>query len=125
MDSSIGLLSSAVIPPSSYIIQMAFFPTLFQELTFLAIIFVLIGVIVLNFQTLSKARTPSLGQVFSSHSRPLHPATQVLCIIGLTIIATMSSSDFSYCIALTFLLSYILATCYPSIEFIDPGTCRM
>src|SRR5450756_1112134 len=35
------------------------------------------------------------GQVLSLHCRPLHPAAQVRCIIGLTFIATMGSSDFS------------------------------
>ncbi len=49
-----------------------------------------------------QTRIPSLSRVLSSHSRPLHPAIQVLWFIGLTVIATMGSSDFSQCIALAF-----------------------
>jgi hypothetical protein len=78
-----------------------------------------------NLTTLSKARIPLLGQVFSSHSRPLHPAAQVLCIIGLTIIAIMNPSEFSYCIGLAFPSGYTSPTCSPSLEFIDPESCRI
>ncbi len=42
-----------------------------------------------------QTRTPSLGQVFPLHSRPLHPSMQVLYVIGMTFIAIMGSSDFS------------------------------
>jgi hypothetical protein len=84
---------SAVIPPSSYTHQMAFLPTFFGSY--------LSGILLSDWcyhavhLNSIQTRTPSLGQVFSSQSRPLHPSMQVLCIIGLTFIATMDSSDFS------------------------------
>jgi len=119
MDSSVDASTNF-----TYINQMAFFPYFLSGATFLTCFFFRLMLLCWHFLTLSKARTPLLSRVLSPHSRPLHPAAQVLCITGSTIITTMSSSDFSYCIGLAFPSGYTSATCSPSPEFIDPETCR-
>ena len=125
IDVSIGLNQSAIVSPTSHILTRWRFSLLYFGSYLSGIFFYPFGVIYADNLDSTKARTPSLSQVLSSYRRPLHPAAQVRYIIGLTIIATMSSSDFSYCIGLDFLFSYTSPTCSPSLEFIYPETCRM
>jgi hypothetical protein len=73
-----------------------------------------------------QTRTPLLGQVLPSYSRPLYPSIQVLCVIGLAFIATMGFVRrlITHCsgfpIQVIPRLPRILST-----ESSDPGTCRV
>ena len=64
----------------------------FRRHTFLVSCY-LIVLIVLSTSSLSRSEPLRWVRFFPLHSRPLHPSIQVLCVISLSFIATIGSSD--------------------------------